>query len=239
MAKLPGHGRAPPRFSPARRDEDQRRSGRLPGVGLDRERGADQRGSGATHRGDARHQRMAVGNDREARRVVDTIVFAGQTHTRFAAPGKARQRCVVGFATDSAPNSARFNRSAPGFLQRAPWRSRARRRAVDEHRVEHPGDIGLVGCADGSERRLLPFGFEGARLISSASARAAKALTSFWAMVIDGTAPTASSMLAVKACATALGDAMHPRPALAQALQMSAVVAGKSLCGARISPSAA
>ena len=42
------------------------------------------------------------------------------------------------------------------------------------------------------------------RLTSSASARATNAATSFGAMVIDGTAPAASSTLAVKVCATAL-----------------------------------
>ena len=80
-------------------DDDQRRRGRLPGIGLDRERGADQRGGRAAHGGDARHQRMAVGDDGEAARIADEIVLAGQAHDSALGFGETRQRRVVDLAT--------------------------------------------------------------------------------------------------------------------------------------------
>ena len=57
------------------------------------------------------------------------------------------------------------------------------------------------------------------RLTSSASARATNSPTSSGAIVIDGIAPAASSMLAEKFCATDVGDAVHARRPRANARQ--------------------
>ncbi len=166
-----------------------------------------------------------LATENEAVGIADKIALAGHADNRAA------RRCIalrvarssVSFAVlppASAPNSARL--AAPPALQRGKLfgEARPRRRTVDEHRV--PATQGmrpLVGRGHRCERSLPPLASKVPRLTSSASARSTKALISPGASVIDGTAPAASSMLAVKFCATLVGDAMHPRPALAHAIQ--------------------
>ncbi len=79
-------------------DGDQRRRHRGPGVRLDRKRRTDQRGGGATHRGDPRHQRIAVGDGGDAPGIANHIALAGEPHDGALALGEARQRRVIGFA---------------------------------------------------------------------------------------------------------------------------------------------
>ena len=66
-ARLPGPARTLRRDLARDADRKQRRGGRAPGVGLDREAGRDQRRRGAAHGGDPGHQRMAVADARVPR----------------------------------------------------------------------------------------------------------------------------------------------------------------------------
>ena len=146
---------------------------------------------------------------------------------------------------DRAPNSARLSRSAARLLRHELLgKRRARRRAVDEHRVEHPGNAGLVGDADSRERRLLPLRIEGAEVDQQRIGACRKGPH---LLLRDGHRRHRAGReqhIGGEILRHRIGDAMHPRPALAQALQnigrdgRQFMVALRSLCGARISPSA-
>ena len=129
---------------------------------------ADQRRGRAAHRGDARHQRMAVGDRGEPRAVGDEVVLAGQRRPRCARAERiARQRRVVGFA---APASAR----ELGAVE--PQRARLLRRPASCAKAARGGERSmntgsstqgmrrLSATATAASGRLAPLGVERAEI---------------------------------------------------------------------------
>ena len=109
------------------------------------------------------------------------------------------RRFVGGSPPNSGANSAALSRTAVGpRAEQLTRESRARRRAVDEHRIEHPGHARRRRRRRARRRwRARRSASKVPRLTRSASAPATKVPISSARMVIDGTAPAASSMLAV------------------------------------------
>ena len=90
------------------------------------------------------------------------------------------------------------------FRHQPPGERRARLRAVDKNRIQHPGTPAFDRRRDGDLRGVAPLLIEGAEIDQQPIGAGDELPISSGATVIDGMAPAASSTLAVKFCATEL-----------------------------------
>ena len=134
-----------------------------------------------------------------------TSVFPVSATTAPVRPAKFRMRRGSGSTPASAVNSAALRRIAQG-----PWRKISRasaRRGGDASTKTGSSTMGMRAFAAASSARgkaARRSASKVPRLIKRASERATKHAISSGAIVIDGTAPAASSTFAVNSCATAL-----------------------------------
>ena len=146
-------------------ESGQRRTRRDKWIGLDGECGSDQRRACAADRRHQTHQRIAVGNNDVARAVRYPVNAAGDCHDRRMGLGEARRRVARGVVAGQRGELHCVEAHDCGPLREDVARKlRARRRPLDEHRIEHPGLAPCLCCADRRIDRRAPFGVERAEI---------------------------------------------------------------------------